>query len=59
MQVSLNTRINHELAAQLDKYSKDTETSKAQIVAKALEEYFKKEDGCDVSPIKPDAMEKK
>ena len=44
MQVSLNTRIDHELAAKLDAYSKENDISKAQIVARALEEYFKKED---------------
>lgn len=42
MQVSLNTRIEHELAEKLDKHSKENNVSKAQIVAKALEEYFKK-----------------
>jgi len=37
MQVSLNTRIDHTLAAWLDEYAKTTGKSKASIVAEALE----------------------
>ena len=37
MQVSLNTRIDHTLAAWLDEYAKTTGKSKAGIVAEALE----------------------
>ncbi len=39
-QVTFNTRLSPELDARLTQYSKDTGTSKAQIVAKALEQYF-------------------
>ena len=41
MQVALNTRITYELAVKLDSHSKETGLSKAQIVAKALEQYLK------------------
>ena len=42
MQVSFNTRISIELSQWVDEYSKETGISKAQIVAKALEEFKKK-----------------
>lgn len=41
MQVTFNTRIDHQLAQWLDAHSKATGIPKAQIVAKALEDYKK------------------
>jgi predicted DNA-binding protein len=42
MQVSFNTRISIELSQWVDTHSKETGIPKAQIVAKALEDYKKK-----------------
>ena len=39
MQVTLNTRISHDLAEWLDRHSKTTGVPKAQIIGKLLEDY--------------------
>jgi predicted DNA-binding protein len=41
VQVTFNTRINHELAQWLDAHSKATGIPKAQIIGKLLEDYKK------------------
>jgi predicted DNA-binding protein len=41
-QITLNTRISPELHTLLEEHSKKTGTSKAQIIAMALKEYFDK-----------------
>ena len=41
MQVSFNTKIDHDLAQWLDAHSKATGIPKAQIIGKLLEDYKK------------------
>lgn len=41
-QVTLNTRIEYEVAQKLNEYAKETGESKASITEKAISEYLKK-----------------